>query len=348
MKRFLFLSSIGLSSVLPALTVVSCSDTNTEELFKAKKNIEEFFKFFDDLKRIWKPTTIGGQIPILEPAKNYGFKTNIIKIAADDQFGTMKFRVFLTRGNTTQTIDFKLGGLLTFEKELEETKIKSTDFFKNNNDLIPNAPVITVKSKKPDAKIDDYLKEDKDIFELVDLQTTTTESAIFKKLPPADQGYDILKSNLRPIVLFDKKIGIKVDLELIKDKQSSIVHSLNILGFDEADKVLQEPEVLKLRLNNFINLFENLASPIKTSGDYLDQDPETITTKQELKKFLDLKIDFPDFTDRVDVELVDIVKNSGNKKEGSIKAIFNFKWKTSPEIKEENKEIKLYGFKPVI
>lgn len=348
MKKFLFLSSIGLSSVLPTLTVVSCSDTNTEELLKAKKNIEEFFKFFDDLKRVWKPTTIGGQIPILEPAKNYGFKTNIIKIAADDQFGTMKFRVFLTRGNTSQTIDFKLGGLLTFEKELEEIKIKSADFFNNNNALIPNAPVITVKTKKPDAKIDDYLKQNKDIFDLVDLETIGNESAIFKKLPPADQGYDILKSNIKPIILFGKKIGIKADLELIKDKHSSIVHSLNILGFDEADKVLQEPEVLKLRLNNFINLFENLASPIKINGDYLDQDPEVITTKQELENFLDLNIDFPDFTNNVDVELVDVVNNSGNKKEGSIKAIFNFKWKANPEIKEENKEIKLYGFKPVI
>ena len=348
MKKFLFLSSIGLSSVLPTLTVVSCSDTNTEELLKAKKNIEEFFKFFDDLKRVWKPTTIGGQIPILEPAKNYGFKTNIIKIAADDQFGTIKFRVFLTRGNTSQTIDFKLGGLLTFEKELEEIKIKSADFFNNNNALIPNAPVITVKTKKPDAKIDDYLKQNRDIFDLVDLETIGNESAIFKKLPPADQGYDILKSNIKPIILFGKKIGIKADLELIKDKHSSIVHSLNILGFDEADKVLQEPEVLKLRLNNFVNLFENLASPIKTSDDYLDKDPETITTKQELENFLDLNINFPDFTNNVDVELVDVVNNSGNKKEGSIKAVFNFKWKTSPEIKEENKEIKLYGFKPVI
>ena len=342
-KKILWATLSPLAIISPIATIVSCSSSNSQDVLNAKANIEKNFKIFQNVIRAVKPTEFSSQIPTLAPKNNYGFKSEITKLAADNELGNIKFRLILKRGSTEQTIDFKQFGFLTRAQDQANKIVEPEKYFKSEqtSDL-----QINVKTKKKDAKIADYLSGDstKILKDLVDTSQTGQESSIFKTTPKKDDGYtNLTLHDIRPLEFFGQTIGIQAKIQLTRNNNDSIDYNLNITGFDEAAGRLDQPEVIKKRLETFSEMFTTISSPMKMNGkDYLDVLASSVKETNNLTPYLELN-------KNPEVEITLNKVNSTNDADGSVNAEFTFKWakqnKDAVQVEPITKNITLYGFK---
>ena len=111
---------------LPVFMVASCSNqTNLldGDQIKAMQNIKISLQDFKNVFQAWLPSEVGLpgfdnkkiSLPKLDPRQNLGYVTTFKAIANDDQKGTKKFEVQITRGQESYVQVIELGGFLTKE-----------------------------------------------------------------------------------------------------------------------------------------------------------------------------------------------------------------------------------------
>lgn len=264
------------------------------------------------------------QLKTLPPEQNFGFKTIITdNNKNNDNDGTKSIKITVEKNaKNKETFDLLIDGFLTDKQYLNETTIPSRSVVDSNND-----GAILTNTKNPNAIIDESLSEQK-INELVDLKKT-----IFKKSnkdstsTPTIDDFKIKFQTIEAWKIGGLSVGIKAQFYVQLTNQTYDWHSqtydLYIKGFNEVEAISQSSLIKWSKVSTVMN------AVIKTKNVFAS----SIKNKSDLDKLIsDNFKTFKTLNNKdIQVELIDVLANTANDYNGSIKAIFRFKWKDNPE-----------------
>ena len=154
------------------------------------------------------------------------------------------------------------------------------------------------------ANIDPVLTDKPDLFD-----------SLLKKPLPSD--YQLRIFDIKPLIINGIAIGIVGKTKMIHNSDSALnskAHSFIVTGFDETNRLGETT------LQNIFPTFNTFFNYI-FSSDYENQKASGIKTLEQLKKFVnfDEEIINDVFFPVIKQELIDLVANSGNDQEGSLK-----------------------------
>lgn len=297
------------------------------------------------LRTFNKPSAIRVEqlkMQMMHPSLNFGFRTKLEKLAADDATGELTLKVNMTRAaNETKEFVIKVGGFLTNDQAKANAIIKPETYF---NDISENYFQITLLTKKPDLLIPKDLNEGL-IKTLIDLENPNdgnqnNQSVLLKQPLPADVKLEI--TNIKQANLFGvEQAVIQANLNLVKGDLKTGTYLLAIAGFQSHD--------LALRQNSdyMINVFDTVGKLVQDLDHHPNDDNYVNKKASEIKTVAQLKPYLTNYgtNEQKLFSINKIIENSANDQEGSLKIEISFKNSFDQSTKDQ--VIKVYGFQPV-
>ena len=345
MNKKLYWSLLVPVAISPIAIIASCSTNDASQKsdieLATQRITESLENYHINLREFKKPSEIKvDQIKteMMMPSLNLGFTTKLKKITHNDATGELSLKVNLTRAmDENKEFEIKLNGFLTEAQEKANQEIQPREYF---NGVGPNYLDITLVTKKPNELIPKKLTKEL-ISEYIDLNSSgNPRSTLFKKPLPTDIKLEI--SNIKQAYLFGvEQAIIQADLNLVKGDLKTGTFVLFISGFTAHELFLnQDVDYLIQSFDTFGKLMIDPNNPNPNGNYYIDKKASAVQDVEEIKKYLKNNTSGNQL-----FEISEIVQNSANDREGSIMVKFKFKNIINQSTKE--KEIKLYGFKPV-
>ena len=351
---------------LPVFMVASCSNqTNLPQgdQIKAMQNIKISLQDFKNVFQAWLPSEVklpgvngrGISLPKLDPRQNFGYVTTFSSVTDgdNDQKGTKKVRVQITRGQESYNQTIELSGFLTKEQQDNETKNEKLNPEKRFNGFnrLTN-PIVKVSLNQEDrVALNDFLsrnnpatlieKYEKNILKsnnLVNPQESEQEPN-FSQIEIANIIQ--AKQHNIPVEFVDAEIRLIIGQGLAK--QTSGTYTLRLVGFDPKQSNLRTAAALEKNIEEFATF----NTPVKAGSN---QQPYLPIRASELKvndlRALLERLDHDFLTTHNVLATLKSFANP-NDTEGSIEAEFDFSYPgfngtDDPKI---TKTVKLYGFR---
>ena len=392
-KKFLLTMGLLPLVVAPVAVVASCSTTATTDAQKAMLNNQIFFSenvrfikgFLPDQKSFLKGIQItqeNGQKKTLkftlDPRQNYGFKTEIVGEEDNNDSGTKKVTLKLTRGNEQQTQVIELKDLLTNQdvENEKDPKLNFGEVFKSahfnrevaafdNIGVLGPIPDTDKGEKWPILSIDEFLKK--------------TDEEIVKEyreriLGGKPEGLDIEITKRRQKTVNGIKINeIIADIRLIKKEADGTIKKSGIYNAIFKDKNLKNVRN-GLRTEKYLKkygyTFSTFNTPMKelSEGQFysekLASEFEVTDPAQQEIKMKELLTELKGYDEGTfffkKMPMYATLKSIGkaNDSEGSLEVTFEFQWQNDKSADSEASEpddqisltpitmnLKLYGFK---
>ena len=382
-KKLLFLAGLAPLVAAPALVVASCSSSTSSSLNEeqAKEALKKSFDYlqskiyFFGEKLPSEVKLTETDLPALKPSQNLGFATKYFDKAVtdNDESGTKKIKIQVSKGNVVKEEVFEFKGFLTKQQkdnETNESKLKIEDYI----NLDPVSPItssfagdqtktavrkstVVVKdykdpSKAPKAsEIENYIKDfDTKKDQLLSDQVTSDKddefNLYFKSLVKTDglksENFKFSNISKRVVGTINTPV-ITADVQLVDNGKESGVVKLELVGLMLDDKY---------DVNTLIN--QTLESVGTIYSPFIDDTKSSVKLASEIKSASELenvllsdwKTIGNDTTVPIEItaEISEIV--SANDSEGSLTVKFNFKRTDNSKNQDlGTKEIKLFGFK---
>ena len=386
-KKLLFLAGLAPLVAAPALVVASCSSSTSSSLNEeqAKEALKKSFDYlqskiyFFGEKLPSEVKLTQTDLPALKPSQNLGFATKYFDKAVtdNDEAGTKKIKIQVSKGNLVKEEVFEFKGFLTKQQkdnETKESKLKIEDYI----NLDPVSPItssfadaqtktavrkstVVVKdykdpSKAPKAsEIENYIKDfDTKKNQLLSDQATSDKddefNLYFKSLVKEKAKTDGLKSeNFKFSNISKRVVGtinapvITADVQLVDNGKESGVVKLELVGL-----MLDDKYDVNTLINQTLESVGTIYSPFIDDAKSSVKLASEIKSASELENVLlsDWKTIGNDTTVPIEItaEISEIV--SANDSEGSLTVKFNFKRTDNSKNQDlGTKEIKLFGFK---
>ena len=391
-KKFLLTMGLLPLVVAPVAVVASCSTTATTDAQKAMLNNQIFFSenvrfikgFLPDQKSFLKGIEItqdDGQKKTLkftlDPRQNYGFKTEIVGEEDNNDSGTKKVTLKLTRGNEQQTQVIELKDLLTnqdvenekdeklnFEEVFKDSKFNREVATFNSIGVSGPTPDETPDNKWPILSIEKFLKKtDEEI-------TEEYRQTILGGKP----GLDFKISNLRQKTVNGIKINeIIGDIRLIKKEADGTIKKsgiYNINFYNKNFKNVRNGLRTEEYLRKYGHTFSTFNTPMNelTEGNFYSQrlasEFEVTDPAEQEAKMKELLTELKGYDKDTFFfkkwPMFATLKSIGkaNDSEGSLEVTFEFQWQDDKSADSAESEpddqisltpipmnLKLYGFK---
>ena len=307
--------------------------------------VESLETHYMHLRTFSKPSAIRIEqlkIQMMHPSLNFGFATKLEKIAADDARGELTLKVNLTRAaNETKEFVIKVGGFLTNDQARANAIIKPERYF---NDVSQDYFQITLLTKKPEQLIPKDLNEEI-IKTLIDIENPNdgdqnNRSVLLKQPLPADLKLEI--SNIKQANLFGvEEPAIQANLNLVKGDLKTGTYLLAIAGFQAHDLALKQNS------DYMINIFDTVGKLVQDPEHHPNDDNYVNKKASEIKTVAQLKPYLTNYgtSEQKLFTINQIIENSANDQEGSLKIEISFKNSFDQNTKDQ--VIKVYGFQPV-
>ena len=391
-KKFLLTMGLLPLVVAPVAVVASCSTTATTDAQKAMLNNQIFFSenvrfikgFLPDQKSFLKGIEItqdDGQKKklkfTLDPRQNYGFKTEIVGEEDNNDLGTKKVTLKLTRGKEQQTQVIELKDLLT-NQDVENEKDPKLNFEEVFKGVKFNREVATFNSIPVIGPIPDESAGEKWPILFIKDFLNKSDEEIVKEYHDSILG-STQKPNLQMEITNRRQKtvnGIKIneivaDIRLIKKEadgsiKKSGIYNANFYNpnFKNVSNGLRTEEYLK----KYGYTFSTFNTPMKelSEGQFysekLASEFEVTDPVQQEAKMKELLTELKGYDEGTfffkKMPMYATLKSIGkaNDSEGSLEVEFEFKWQpvtdtpTSVPDKPISQEpipmnLKLYGFK---
>ena len=393
-KKFLLTMGLLPLVVAPVATIASCSTTASTDAQKAMLNNQIFFSenvrfikgFLPDQKSFLKGIEItqnDGQKKklkfTLDPRQNYGFKTEIVGEEDNNDLGTKKVTLKLTRGNEQQTQVIELKDLLT-NQDVENEKDPMLNFEEVFKGAHFNREVAAFDNIGVLGPIPDTDKGEKWPILLIDEFLKKTDEEIVKEYRERilggrpQQGLDFEISNRRQKTVNGIKINeIIADIRLIKKEADGTIKKSGIYNAIFKDKNLKNVRN-GLRTEEYLrkygHTFSTFNTPMNelTEGNFYSQrlasEFEVTDPAQQEAKMKELLTELKGYDEGTfffkKMPMYATLKSIGkaNDNEGSLEVIFEFQWQDDKSADSEQSEpddqisqepitmnLKLYGFK---
>ena len=391
-KKFLLTMGLLPLVVAPVATIASCSTTASTDAQKAMLNNQIFFSenvrfikgFLPDQKSFLKGIEItqdDGQKKTLkftlDPRQNYGFKTEIVGEEDNNDSGTKKVTLKLTRGNEQQTQVIELKDLLTnqdvenekdeklnFEEVFKDSKFNREVATFNSIGVSGPTPDETPDNKWPILSIEKFLKKtDEEI-------TEEYRQTILGGKP----GLDFKISNLRQKTVNGIKINeIIGDIRLIKKEADGTIKKsgiYNINFYNKNFKNVRNGLRTEEYLRKYGHTFSTFNTPMNelTEGNFYSQrlasEFEVTDPAEQEIKMKELLTELKGYDEGTfffkKMPMYATLKSIGkaNDSEGSLEVTFEFQWQDDKSADSAESEpddqisltpipmnLKLYGFK---
>lgn len=391
-KKFLLTMGLLPLVVAPVAVVASCSTTATTDAQKAMLNNQIFFSenvrfikgFLPDQKSFLKGIQItqeNGQKKTLkftlDPRQNYGFKTEIVGEEDNNDLGTKKVTLKLTRGKEQQTQVIELKDLLT-NQDVENEKDPKLNFEEVFKGVKFNREVATFNSIPVIGPIPDESAGEKWPILFIKDFLNKSDEEIVKEYHDSILG-STQKPNLQMEITNRRQKtvnGIKIneivaDIRLIKKEadgsiKKSGIYNANFYNpnFKNVSNGLRTEKYLK----KYGYTFSTFNTPMKelSEGQFysekLASEFEVTDPVQQEAKMKELLTELKGYDEGTfffkKMPMYATLKSIGkaNDSEGSLEVEFEFKWQpvtdtpTSVPDKPISQEpipmnLKLYGFK---
>lgn len=391
-KKFLLTMGLLPLVVAPIATIASCSTTASTDAQKAMLNNQIFFSenvrfikgFLPDQKSFLKGIEItqdDGQKKklkfTLDPRQNYGFKTEIVGEEDNNDLGTKKVTLKLTRGKEQQTQVIELKDLLT-NQDVENEKDPKLNFEEVFKGVKFNREVATFNSIPVIGPIPDESAGEKWPILFIKDFLNKSDEEIVKEYHDSILG-STQKPNLQMEITNRRQKtvnGIKIneivaDIRLIKKEvdgsiKKSGIYNANFYNpnFKNVSNGLRTEEYLK----KYGYTFSTFNTPMKelSEGQFysekLASEFEVTDPVQQEAKMKELLTELKGYDEGTfffkKMPMYATLKSIGkaNDSEGSLEVEFEFKWQpvtdtpTSVPDKPISQEpipmnLKLYGFK---
>ena len=374
-------------------TIGESIEAQINSAFKATSQFlnDQSYVYADKKPSEFDLTTNKDKLKLLDPSQNFGYKTELITTKKqddnDDENGTKKAKISLTRGKQTKQLEITLKGFATTKQKAKTNRIKRQSQATNDLDVntyfnletqTPSGGTSTTLFRSPlklkdkvDVKaseIPNYLTGAK-LKEIIDIENAKTEtgsgpfSSLLKTTLPNDVSLKF--SNIKQVI--EKGIllpQISADVQLTKQeqdttKESSVVKVI-VSGFTTDDNFLTTD-----LLAQAAQAFSTFDSPIKLETTPTQPPYRATTTGYNSKKASEIKTldllkqEFKTGTtvdnensleytssglSPIKIKLLELVKDSQNDQNGSLKVRIKLEWKDKPELESIEREITLFGF----
>ena len=326
---------------------------NLSDINKAMANIKARLVQDLSLMHLYKPSQIGPtekntstmlNLPYQDPRQLFGFNTKYKTIKDDNVKGEKTVEVTLSRGQTIKkTLVIK--GFLTEEAEQNE-KLDYLNPEKVFANFTKN-PLLGALQTKGNVQV--FLGNQFKIKDILELKGQDLIDKIKKSflMPSADQSKFEIKALENPVqwkTFWINENMVKIDIQIVEKTdgktkpRKSGIYSVKIMGFEEDKESLHD----EASFNAGVYTFGSFHTPIKHNSDskkpYLDKKASEIKTTEELKPWLD---EGP--TSYVRAEGIELVEDSANDEEGSLKINVKLTSKFNPKW-TKLVQLKLYGF----
>ena len=353
MNRKLYWSLLVPIAISPIAIVASCSSDDASQksdIELAAQRITESLKNYHlSMREFKKPSQIKADeidTEMMQPSLNFGFETKLEKIGnGDDKTGELTLKVKMTRAaNENKEFEIKLNGFLTEGQEVANQEIKPEEYF---NEIGPGVTNITLVTNQGNTElIPDKITEELLLNKYIDVKTIASSSnqqnVLFKKQLPNEIKLEV--SNIKQAFFYGiEQPIIEAQIQLVKDGKKTSPYLLSVAGFTAHALYLNKNVDYAIQMFDTLGkLMIDLDKPNQNDSYYINKKPSEIKTVEEIKKYL---VNYSPTAKPQIFEINKIIENSANDKEGSIKVEFTFK--NIIDHSAKNKEIKLYGFKPV-
>ena len=374
-------------------TIGESIEAQINSAFKATSQFlnDQSYVYADKKPSEFDLATNKDKLKLLDPSQNFGYKTELIttrnKDTDNDDNGTKKIKLKLTRGKQTKQLEITLKGFATTKQKTKTNRIKrqtqtTTDLDVNtyfnlesqtsggsSTTLFRSPLKLKDKVNVKASEISNYLTGAK-LKEIIDIETVKPEtgngpfSSLLKTSLPTDVSLKF--SNIKQVI--EKGIllpQINADVQLTKQeqdttKESSVVKVI-VSGFTIDDNFLTTD-----LLAQAAQAFSTFDSPIKlettptqppyrakANTGYNSKKASEIKTldllKQEFKTGTTVDSDnYLEYTSSgvgaIKIKLLELVKDSQNDQNGSLKVRIKLEWKDKPELESIEREITLFGF----
>lgn len=356
MNKKIYWSLLVPVAISPIVIVASCSSNDASQksdIELATQRITESLKNYHlNMKEFKKPSQIKAdeiKTEMMQPSLNFGFETKLEKIGnGDDKTGELTLKVKMTRAaDENKEFEIKLNGFLTEAQEAANQEIKPEEYF---NEVGPMRTNITLVTNQGNTElIPKEITKELLLNKYIDVKTIASSSSqqnvLFKKQLPNNIKLEV--SNIKQAFLYGiEQPIVQAQVKLVKDGNlESAPYLLSVAGFNA--HALHLNKTVDYAIQMFDSLGKWMIDPDKPNQNdsyYINKKPSEIKNVEEIKKYLKNYSNSPGQPKIFEINK--IVENSSNDKEGSIIVEFKFINIINPNI-TENKEIKLYGFKPV-
>ena len=352
MNKKIYWSLLVPIAISPIAIVASCSSNDASQksdIELATNRITESLKNYPfTMREFQKPSQIKAdeiETEMMQPSLNFGFETKLEKIGnGDDKTGELTLKVKMTRAaDENKEFEIKLNGFLTEAQEAANQEIKPEEYF---NEVGPMRTNITLVTNQGNTElIPNEITKELLLNKYIDSKNTgTSQNMLFKQKLPDDIKLEVLNIKQAFFYGIEEPI-IQAQVQLVKNGKTTSPYLLSVAGFTAHALYLNK------NVDYAIQMFDTLGKlmidpdkPNQNDSYYINKKPSEIKNVEEIKKYLR---NYSNSSGQPKIfEINKIVENSFNDKEGSIVVEFKFINIINPNI-TENKEIKLYGFKPV-
>ena len=350
---------------LPVSMIASCSNqTNLAQgdQIKAMQNIKISLQDFKNVFQAWLPSEVGLpgldhkkiSLPKLDPRQNLGYVTTFKAIANgdDDQKGTKKFEVQITRGQESYAQVIELGGFLTKElqnNEMAYDKLNPEKRFSGFNRL--TNPIIKINLIPEDKiTVNEFLDRHSsgslvEKYEKIILRPNSLTRPQESEQGPQFDQIEIAniiqaKQHNVPVEFVDAEVRLITGEGALR--KTSGTYTLRFVGFDPKESNLRTATTLAQNIEEFATF----NTPIKAS---INNQPYLAIKASELN------INDPNaLSEHLDQEMLTsynvlaTLRSFANPDDaaGSIEAEFDFSYPGFNSIQDPKiiKIVRLYGF----
>ena len=373
-------------------TIGESIEAQINSAFKATSQFlnDQSYVYADKKPSDFDLATNKDKLKLLDPSQNFGYKTELITTKKqddnDDENGTKKAKISLTRGKQTKQLDITLKGFATTKQKTKTNRTKRQTQATNDLDVNTyfnlesetSGSTSTTLFRSPlklkdkvninASEIPNYLTGAK-LKEIIDIETVKTGTgtgpfeALLKAALPT--GVSLKFSNIKQVI--EKGIllpQISADVQLTKQEQDAIKESsvvkVIVSGFTTDDNFLTTD-----LLAQAAQAFSTFDSPIKLETTPTQPPYRATTTGYNSKKASEIKTldllkqefktgttvdsnNYLEYTSSglspIKIKLLELVKDSQNDQNGSLKIRIQLEWKDKPELETIEREITLFGF----
>ena len=351
---------------LPVFMAASCSNqTNLPrgDQIKAMQNIKISLQDFKNVFQAWLPSEVGLpdpdnkkiSLPKLDPRQNFGYVTTFKVVANgdDDQKGTKKFGVQITRGQESYAQVIELGGFLTKELQANEMaydKLNPEKRFSGFNRL--TNPIVKINLIPEDRiALNEFLNRHSsgsmiEKYEKIILRPNSLTRPQESEQGPQFDQIEIAnivqaKQHNIPVEFVDAEVRLITGEGALR--KTSGTYTLRFVGFDPKESNLRTATTLVQNIEEFATF----NTPVKVGIN--NQSYLTIKASELKVNNLNALLEHLDQDFLTGHNVLATLKDFANPNdvEGSIEAEFDFSYPGfngthDPKI---TKTVKLYGFR---